>query len=306
MIKLIYQAIVSLITAIITLFNPLYGYVPTPVTPVNPNPIAEAAASQDVTVMSYNVYISGSEERTPDNRAPKVIENILRYKPDSFGVQEADKAWTDRLEAGLTDYARVGVFRDDGKEAGESSSIFYLKDKYALIDSGNFWLSETPDEPSMGWDAACKRICTYAVLENIETGFRYVHFNVHFDHVGEMAKSESVALISKKIAEISPDLPVVLTGDFNLREGSSNYSRILESGLRDTKSLAAEADSGATYHGYNDSISALGMPIDFIFVNAYASAVASYKIDRTEYDFGYSSDHHPVIAEITLFNGGTK
>lgn len=305
MINRIYQAVVSLITAIITLFNPIYGYEPAPIVNVNPNPIAQAEAYQDVTVMSYNVFIAGEEALSPDNRAPKLIENILRYKPDSFGVQEADKAWTDRLEAGLNDYARAGTFRDDGITEGESSSVFYLKNKYKLIDSGDFWLSETPDEPSFGWDAACKRVCTYVILENKETGFTYAHFNAHFDHVGNIAKAESVSLISRKITEIAPDIPVILTGDFNVAELSKNYRRVLESGMRDTKRLAEDSAFGATYHGYN-TLASLGMPIDFIFVNGYASSVASYEIDRTEYEFGYASDHHPVVSKITLFNGGAK
>lgn len=307
-----FSKIVAVISAFVTSIVVSLMPAPTPGTPletsipvvdVNPNPIAQAVAYQDVTVMSYNVYINGDGLRSPEIRSSYVVSNIKNYMPDSFGVQEADKAWTDRLEAGLTEYARVGTYRDDGKEAGESSSVFYLKDKYNLVESGNFWLSETPDEPSLGWDAACNRLCTYAVLENKETSFRYVHFNAHFDHIGDQAVAESVALISNKIAELYPDLPVVVTGDFNFREGSTNYESVLSSGLRDTKHLAETSDSGATYHGYSVVV-ANDKPIDYIMVNDYASSVKSYKIDRTLYWFTYSSDHHPVISEITLFNGG--
>ncbi len=298
----------ALVTSFVMLFIPASqpGELPEtsmPVVNVNPNPIAKAETYQDVTVMSYNVYIRGDNLRAPDVRAEYITTNIKNHMPDSFGVQEADKAWTDRLEAALPEYARTGAYRDDGKEAGESSSVFYLKDKYNLVESGDFWLSETPDKPSLGWDAACNRICTYAVLENKETGFRYVHFNAHFDHVGNQAMAESVALLSNKIADLYPDLPVVVTGDFNFPEGSANYQNVLKSGLRDTKFLAETSDSGATYHGYQ-LIVATDKPIDYILVNDYASAVESYTIDRTLYNLTYSSDHHPVISKITLFNGG--
>ncbi len=307
----ILEFLTVIVTAIATLFTPARVAGPVvPLTPpssptvVNPNPIAQAESTLDITVMSYNVYINGNNLRAPDVRADYVAQTITKYAPDSFGVQEADKKWTDRLEFRLPEYGRVGTYRDDGIEAGESSSIFYLKDKYTVIETGNFWLSETPDVPSMGWDAACPRLCTYALLEDIETGFRYAHFNLHTDHVGTQARAESVKLITQKIGQLYPDVPVVVTGDFNTDEGSDDYNTLCNSGLIDTKQVASLTDNGPTYHGY--SLITGSKPIDFIFVNGYASSVKSYTIDKTLYCLQYSSDHHPIIAEITLFNGGVK
>lgn len=303
------QKVVAFFTALIATFvpaNPAEGTDPTlPLKNVNPNEIAEAVLSQDMTIVSYNVKISGDGLRDPEKRAPYIIETILDEAPDSFGLQEADKAWVERIAAGLTDYAYIAKYRDDGISEGESTAIFYLKDKYELVDSGFFWLSETPDEPSMGWDAACNRITSYAILKDKATGFVYAHFNTHLDHVGEVAQAESIALISAYIADIAPDIPVVLTGDFNFFEGTYNYETVLKTGLKDSKYMAAEFDDHATYHGYHVVLTD-NKPIDYIFVNGYCSSVKSYSINS---DFNHhilASDHFPVTVELTLFNRGAK
>ncbi|MBQ4604429.1 MAG: endonuclease/exonuclease/phosphatase family protein, partial [Clostridia bacterium] len=236
-------------------------------------------------------------------RLPRSVKMIEKHFPDSFGVQEADKWWTDSLEEALPQYARVGTYRDDGISLGESCSIFYLKDKYELIDSGDFWLSETPDTPSWGWDTACPRIATYAILRCKESGFVYAHFNTHFDHVGKVAQSESVPLLASRIAAIAPDIPVVLTGDFNTREGSEIYNKLISCGLKDTKFMAEKHDDCATYHDYNPFVFNT-KPIDYIFTNAYCSSVKSSIVDSSAIDLIYPSDHFPIIVELTLFNGG--
>lgn len=305
----IMQAIVALFTAIIALINPpapSTGVEPTlPLVNVNPNPIAESVKEQDITVMTYNVKISGSGLRSVETRLPLIVNNIKLNAPDSFGIQEADKNWVEGIAEKTDDYAHVEKHREDGIEKGEASAIFYLKEKYELVDSGHFWLSETPDEPSFGWDAACERITTWVILKDKGTGFTYAHFNTHFDHVGSQAKAESVALLSAKIAEIAPDIPVVLTGDFNLREGSSNYSNLVSCGLKDTKYLAERYDNHATYHGYN-VVMPNTKPIDFVFVNGYVSSVKSSRINSSFINHIFASDHFPVTVEMTLFNGGSK
>lgn len=238
------QTIVAFFTAVITMFSSPAEPVKPTITPVNinPNPIAEAAIAQDIKAMSFNVKINGDGYQSNDNRLPRVVEMIKRHAADSIGVQEADKWWTDNLEKALPQYARVGTYRDDGISLGESCSIFYLKDKFELVESGDFWLSETPDTPSKGWDGGCSRVVTYAILKDKSTGFVYAHFNTHFDNVGETAKHESVPLLASRIAHIAPDIPVVLTGDFNTREGSEIYENLLSCGLRNTKFLAEKYD----------------------------------------------------------------
>ncbi len=300
------QAIIALFTAIVSLIMPQTPAGTTPglkLTNVNPNPIAQETLTQDLTVMTYNVKISGDGLRAVEKRAPHIIDTVKEKAPDSVGFQETDKAWVEILAAGLTEYAHVEKYREDGVEKGESSAIFYLKDKYDLVESGHFWLSETPDAPSKGWDAACERICTYAILKDKKTGFVYAHFNVHFDHVGAEAPTKSVELVSAKIAEIAPDIPVVFTGDFNLSEGSENYNNLLACGLKDTKYLAEKYDNHATYHGYH-VVSTSTKPIDYIFVNGYVKSVESSKIDSGFVDHILASDHFPITVKLTLFNGG--
>ncbi len=299
------QIFVSVCLAIASLFTPQQE--PTLTEPVgvsiNPNPIAEAVSYQDIKVMSFNLKINGDGYQSNENRLPRSVKMIEKYSADSIGVQEADKWWTDSLEEALPQYARVGTYRDDGISLGESCSIFYLKDKYELVDSGDFWLSETPETPSWGWDTACPRIVTYAILKNKTTGFVYAHFNTHFDHVGKVAQSESVPLLASRIAAIAPDIPVVVTGDFNTSEGSEIYNKLLSCGLKDTKYMAEKYDDCATYHDYNPFVFST-KPIDYIFTNAYCSSVKSSTVDSNMIDLVYPSDHFPIIVELTLFNGG--
>ena len=298
MIDKIISAFFSLVTAVMMLF-----YTPTPVAQVNPETIPNAKISQDITVMSYNVYIKGAGEKSPENRTPLVAEKIKKHSPDSFGLQEADEGWIERLPALMTEYAYVGIGRNSNEGGGEASPIFYKKDKYELVASGTFWLSKTPEKASKGWDAMFKRICTYAVLKDKTTGFTYAHFNAHFDHLGVIARLESVAVIAEKIAEIAPDMPVIFSGDLNDYEGGDMYNRVLESGLKDTKYLAKTTSGGnVTYHGYSDLVEKEA-PIDFIFTNAFASKVESYAVESEKINGIYASDHHPVVAKLTLING---
>lgn len=302
MFKGILIAIVSLLTAIASVFTPPSAEPTMPLVNVNPNPIKQEALAQDLTVMSYNLKCSGEGKYSQESRKDAVCTLINKYSPDSLGVQEADKNWVGLLNATLTDYANVGTYRDDGISEGESNNIFYKKDKYELVDSGDFWLSKTPDVPSKDWDSACYRICTYAVLKDKQTGFVYAHFNTHFDHVSDVAQAESVALISSKIAEIAPDIPVVLTGDFNFNETVEHYENVLSCGLQNTKYLAEDYDLGPTYNDYK--LIPIGInPIDHIFVNGYVKSVKSSTIDKSKFDRMYPSDHFPVIVEMTMFNG---
>ncbi|MBR4766442.1 MAG: endonuclease/exonuclease/phosphatase family protein [Clostridia bacterium] len=291
--------IIAFLTALIAFF-----YTPTPVTKVNPEKMPQAVSFSDVTVMTYNLKVSGVGQYAPDKRAPLLAENIRAYMPDSLGCQEASVSLLAMVSKELeSDYAYVGLGRDKDNK-GEASPVFYLKEKYDLVDSGTFWLSQTPDEVSKGWDANYNRVCTYAVLKNKETGFTYAHFNAHFDHIGIIARQESMSLVTKKIAEICPDIPVVFGGDLNDEEHSPLYIMACQAGLRDTKALAEKTMDSLTYHGYSAFTEATRTkPIDFIFVNAFVSEVASYEVDLTKYNGIYPSDHHPIIVSMTLFNG---
>ncbi len=292
MIDKIIAAFFAAVTAILSLF-----YTPVPIINVNPEILPEKEITQDITVMSYNIYMGGTGDISPENRAPAILENVNKYSPDSFGMQEVTVDWYEMLKEMFPDYGYVGVGRNLGG-GGEASPVFYKKDKYELLESGTFWLSKTPNLPSKGWDAMFNRVCTYAVLKDKVTGFTYAHFNAHFDHLGVIARQESVAVVAQKIKKIAPDIPVVFTGDLNDNNESAMYTRVVESGMRDSKTLTEKTDLGGTFHGYSDRNSML----DYIFVNDFATEVRSFTVDRTMINGIYPSDHHPVIASLTMFN----
>lgn len=256
---------------------------------------ASEAEPGTVRVMSFNIRCGEFEDR--GEIVPRLIAD---YHPDSLGLQECTYDWFSYLRLFLhKDYGFVGVGRDTGDRSvkcGEMSLVLYRKDKYNLVDSGTFWLSETPDEVSLGWDGACNRICTWVVLENKETGEKYAHVNTHLDHVGPLARQNGVELVKEKA--LSHDIPTVVTGDFNFSKGSELYNSLVTGGLTDTQDMAEYTMTGKTYHGYNGGSE--GEPIDFICVNSQITDVKTYKIIRDMYDGKYTSDHYPIFSDMVI------
>ena len=266
-----------------------------------PAQIVDFTAKEDDTIriMSFNIRYGGLGVLSASDRYEMVEETIRKSEADSFGVQEATPSWMRYLKKSLSDkYDYVGVGRDNGKNVGEYSAVFYLKDKYKAVDSGTFWLSETPDTPSKGWDASCKRICTWIVLENIQTGEKYVHVNAHFDHKGPEARINSVDMIIEKVKQYS-DLPVVFTADMNIVEGTELYNRMIDSNvLRDTKYEAEDTMDYLTFHdmvpsAHEDSI------LDYVMINDNFEAEV-YRVVTAGIDDVYVSDHFPVYADIVF------
>lgn len=248
--------------------------------------------TETVRIMSFNIRYGEY-----DSRATIVPEVISDYKPDSVGIQECTYDWAITLGTLLDGYSFVGVGRDTGNmviDCGEMSAILYRTDKYELVDHGTFWLSETPNKVSFGWDAACRRICTWVILKNKETGEQYAHVNTHLDHVGDEARKNGTQMVVDFV--LSFDMPTVVTGDFNYSKGCDYYNGIISSGLFDTQDLAPDTMNGKTYHGYNGGEE--GTPIDFIFVNNKVSQVLKYRIMRTNYYGQYTSDHYPIYADM--------
>jgi endonuclease/exonuclease/phosphatase family metal-dependent hydrolase len=184
---------------------------------------------------SYNIRYDNKGDVEKGNswaqRAPVVAGLIRFHEFDVLGTQEVLHHQLIDLQNLLPDYAHVGCGRNDGKEAGEYAAIFFRKDKFQLLDSGSFWLSETPEKPSKGWDAEQFRICTWAKLHKTQGGGDLFLFNTHFDHRGTQARSESAKLILAKIKEIARDQPVILTGDFNVDQNSESYKLLHDSGI---------------------------------------------------------------------------
>ena len=243
-----------------------------------------------VRIMSFNVR-DGEFDR--EEIVPQVVAD---YMPDSVGFQECEGTWYLTLKTYLPDYKIIGVGRWTGiRQLGESTAIMYRKDKYKLVDWGTFWLSETPYIPSIGWDANYARTCTWAILENKETGKQYAHFNTHLDNGGSEARQKGLDMILSRIAEL--DMPVVLTGDFNFSKSSDNYTT-LSTRLTDVSSVALTADSGGTAHGYAGGIGTA--PIDFICINDKVDTVKTYKIIRDKYNDRFVSDHYPIYSDMVM------
>ena len=268
------------------------------------NPPAQIVDFEDkvdgtIRVMSFNIRCFGLGPIMRSSRNDEVVGTILKGMPDSFGVQEATPTWMRYLKRQLGDlYDYVGVGRGNGKNSGEFSAIFYLKDVYEVYDSDTFWLSETPDEPSVGWDASMNRICTWAVLENKETGDMYMHINSHFDHKGEEARKKSVEMILEK-AEMYSYLPVVFTADMNIKEGAEPYTMMAESEiLWDTKKIAPDTMDYLTFHDTKPSENE-GRILDYVFINNLFG-VTTYKVVTAGINGNFVSDHYPVYADLII------
>lgn len=259
----------------------------------------EAKEENVMRIMSFNIRCGDVGEETWEDRIGIVSQTMLESDADSIGVQEATPGWMAALNKNIGEkYAYVGVGRDDGANKGEYSAVFYLKDKYNALDSGTFWLSDTPNKVSFGWDAACRRVCSWVVLENKETGEKYVHLNSHFDHIGVAARENSVKLILDKAAEFT-DLPVVFTADLNVIQGSDNYNQFINSKiLRDTKFDTSDTMSYCTYHDTEPEKHAQDI-IDYVLINSHFDTV-KYRVVTEGIDGRYVSDHYPIYADIVI------
>ena len=248
-------------------------------------------------VMSFNLLCAGKGSRTWRKRVPKVVSIIKEISPDSFGVQEAHWEWMKKLCRYLPEYAYVGVGRDDGKKEGEFSAVFYKKSKFTASEGGNFWISETPDKPSKGWDSACTRNATFVKLTDNETGKAYVHFNTHLDHVGRIAQINGAKMIQEKAASFG-GIPVVATGDFNVYQDSDCYNTMVSGNMKDARKLAPDSDECYTFHGFKPD--EIHSRIDFIFVDEATVKPTNFKVVNKLVDGDFYSDHHAVYADIEL------
>lgn len=289
--------------------------------------MALGAAAEDITICSYNIRNrNNGDPKNGDGwsqRSAVLCEQLYFEDPDLFGMQEVVKAQLDDVLRMLPDYAAAGVGREDGKEAGEYSPVLYKKERFRLLDSGTFWLSETPDRPSMGWDAACKRVCSWVYLKDKRTGRKLYYFNTHLDHIGTTARREGAALIVKFIREhVAKGEYAAVTGDFNVTEGSEPYRTIDGSGLlRDCYELAPRrfAPNG-TFVDFRPSLYS-SHRIDHIFVTTNFHVMRyAVRTDRYWHDGNHSlevqatgkgrenpektmephtiSDHYPVVVKL--------
>lgn len=235
------------------------------------------------------------------NRAPVVSALIDFHDFDIFGTQEGLKNQLDDISNALPQYTRYGVGRNDGKEEGEHSAIYFKKDLFTLLKKGDFWLSQTPEKPSLGWDAiCCNRVCSWVYLQHKKSGKKFYFFNAHFDHQGVQARKESSKLILQKIKEIASNEPVIFTGDLNGAHSSEWYQTIAQSGFL-TDSYKAVKKPYANNASFNSFGATKGRKeiIDHIFMTSHFTA-DKWGILTDTYDGKYPSDHFPVVARLML------
>ena len=291
-------AIMSIIMSFITMISSIFGIIQSkPDTSVIQG--FEVKEENAMRIMSFNIRCANVGKDTWEDRIGIVSQTMLESEADSIGVQEATPEWMATLKETVGEkYAYVGVGRDDGDNEGEYSAVFYLKDKYDVVDSDTFWLSETPDKPSFGWDAACRRVCTWVQLKDKETGKQYVHMNTHFDHVGISARKNSVEMIIDK-AKTFTDIPVVFTADMNVVQGSTNYNQFVDSGyFRDTKFAAPDSMNYCTYHDTKPDMHKDDV-IDYVMINDGFDAL-TYRVVTEGVDGRFVSDHYPIYADIVM------
>lgn len=257
-------------------------------------------SSKDVEIKYISYNIRNSRANDGDNawdiRKPATKEMIEREKPDIFGLQEAYIEQLQYIDSNFSEYSRVGVGRDDGKEEGEFMAVYYRNDKFKLLDNGDFWLSETPDSCSMGWDAACRRIVTWAKLKDLDSKKVFYAFNTHLDHVGEIAREQSILLIVERINKIvkKDKAPVFLSGDFNSNVSSAIFDP-LKNIMKDSRAILPESEWLPTYNNYGKGGDSM---IDYIF---YKNAeVVDFKTLNGDYGKPYISDHYPVMATFKM------
>ncbi len=254
-----------------------------------------------INVATYNLRYDNPGDGDNGWRLRKeAVKALIRFHEfDVFGTQEGlDNQIQDLAE--MAEYDHLGVGRDDGRRAGEHSTIFYRKSRFTPLRQGDFWLSETPQQPSLGWDAeCCKRIVSWVQLRDRQSGKAFYVFSVHFDHQGIVARRESAKLVLRKIREIAADQPVICLGDFNSTPDTEQIGT-MRSELRDARDLAGSLAYGpeATFNGFRwDAVPK--ERIDYIFVSPQMR-VSRYGTLSDSSGLRYPSDHFPVVVRLSV------
>ena len=253
--------------------------------------------TSEIKVMSYNIRLSSGTEKADsiyhwEHRKQASLNLMHEENPTVFGLQEACPDQMDYMVENLPEYGYIGVGRDDGKRKGEFMSIFYKKEEVEFIDGGTFWLSETPDQVSKGWDAACFRTCTWALLKKKDTGKKFVYMNTHLDHMGKVAREESIKLIVERAEKLTGgNLPVFITADFNSPTSNAIFKPMQEAML-DARVEAPVTDDRGTLNCWGTTPP--GVVIDHVFYRG-AEAQKFEVLRDKDYGAPYVSDHYPVM-----------
>ena len=265
----------------------------------------QETASLPVNVMSFNIRYDnpGDSLNSWQYRRDRAATAIHFYDADILGTQEVLHNQLEDLKQRLPEYDVVGVGREDGKEKGEYSALWYKKERFALLDSGNFWLSETPEVAgSKGWDGACERIASWVKLMDKVSGKEYFALNTHLDHVGVAARREGVSLMLDKVNELSGGAPVIVTGDFNAAPESDVIRHVTDA--KNPKHLTDAREISPIVYGPSWSFHNYGkIPyeerplIDYVFVRNGLKVLKYGILAETEGD-AFLSDHAPVLVTV--------
>ena len=251
-------------------------------------------------IISFNVRYSSAPEIDGDNRwelrRDAAVKMVAEQKPIAMGLQEACPDQIDFLDLNLTGYKHIGVGRADGKRAGEMMAIYYDTHRLTLLDSGTFWLSETPEKVSLGWDAACNRTCTWGHFKMKDTDFEFLYFNTHLDHLGSLARKNSIKLIVDKMTELNPDnVPVFLSGDFNSTTDDPIFDP-LKASLKDAREVSAISDKIITYNGFGTVTDNPNTRKEWVIDHIFFSGVnpMAFMVLNGNYGVPFISDHYPI------------
>lgn len=260
----------------------------------------ERKAQNSVTAVTFNCaapwgsLLDGTQSSA---RVKKFAAYMNAVNPDFIGTQEMNSKWLSKLSEIMPNYESYGVARggDDSEKTSEMNAVFWLKEKYTLVDNGTFWLSETPEKESRYEGAGCNRICTWVLLKNNETNEQFLYMNTHLDNVSEEAQGFGAKVIlneEQKLTAQYPEAAVILSGDFNQTRGMSAHSEV-SAVLNDSLAAADESEIKGTYQEWGEQENA--EPIDFIFSSDALTAVEYQQLD--DISNGYVSDHYGVYVE---------
>lgn len=263
--------------------------------------MAIGVQAQSFGVLTYNIRLDVASDGINrwDNRKIYLVNLLKFYEPAIFGIQEGLPHQVEYIDSSLIHYTYTGVGREDGNDKGEYSAIYYDTTKFNLIHGSTFWLSETPEQPSMGWDAAYIRICTYGFFRKIESGKELLVLNTHFDNRGAEARKMAARIIIRKIKELNTnDIPLILMGDLNLTPDNEVYE-FLSSTLTDSKMISKLVfGPEGTFNGFHFDQPVLDR-IDYIFISD-KFRVKKYAVLNNTYESRYPSDHLPVFTDLEL------
>ena len=252
----------------------------------------------DLKVMSYNIRLGVGKDGTNswEFRYPATALMIEDQQPDVFGVQEAYDFQVLFIKENCRNYDCVGVGREDGKSKGEHMSIFWNKKTISLLKSGTFWLSETPEKPSKGWDSKHYRTATWALMKDKRTGKKFYFVNTHLDHRGVLAQKNGLALIVSRIDEINPKgYPMVLTGDFNVKPDNAALAD-LDKIMQSSRKVAKKTDNLNTFNGWGKAKP--DQVIDYIYVSGFSDCLEYQTITKPYADRKFISDHFPIFTTL--------